>query len=1063
MRPFWETGLAPILAALRPRRVVEIGSLAGETTGRVLAALPPEAEFHVIDPAPEAGLLELSHEHSDRLVLHRDLSLNVLPELEPADLVLIDGDHNWYTVYNELRALRETSRRAGVPMPVCILHDVGWPYGRRDMYYNPETVPAEFRQEYSRDGIVLGRGALDPRGMNAGFANAVREGGPRNGVLTALEDFVAEHDETNRTILVPLQFGFGIFVEAGRLAAAPRLAPVLDELEGGGLREQMLAVARDLYLALLTDHFRALSGPSDLHVSQYLDLLGASLRGELSVEADLRLLHLVRRHWTGGAPDERILADPLPEFREGSLKRAQRFLAGESRSPLLVPSRLTRLDADGLASLTRELDALREGGIPGDFVDCGAGEGGTAIFLRGYANAWGPADRTVWIADQFARPTIDVIGERFARYGLLDSRVRYLQGGTAALADPELKRVALIHFGDTASVPVAEALERLYGRLSPGGIVYVEDARGSREAVEAARARLGISEPLEPAGAAALLWRKSTDWTAPGPAPVQARPPVPVAPRAAAGTRDLSIVVVLYNMRREAARSLHSLSRRYQRGVEELDYEVIVVENGSDPEERVDEEFVRSFGPEFVYVDIGPDASPSPASAVNRGIAESTGSVVAVMLDGAHVATPGLLDHALRALSAYGPAVVCTQYWYVGPGAQERAVAGGYSAEAEDELFRRIDWPTDGYELFDIGHPLLDDWFDPPFESGCLFVPRALLERVGGMHEGFERPGGGFVNLEFFDRLASDPAVTVVCLLGEASFHQFHGDSATNSLSELEVAQVVLAWSTEQVELTGRTLAPRGGRRPFRYVGHLPPAALRTKARRRISPHFRSQVAGPGEVSTGSTLIPEELSLAYLEAYWESGGAQETRWLGRPVRRTAADLVAYQELLARIRPEHVVVVHRGEAELALYLATICELLGHGSVVAVGPPIDAAPEHARLRYVDGESLEPETAARVKEIVGDGGPVVLFLAARASAAVTGAQFRLYSPLVPIDSYAVVEDTIVNGRPVWPEFGPGPGDVPLRFSGIFTVDRSFERFGPSFNRDGYVRRIAPDPAQE
>ena len=80
----------------------------------------------------------------------------------------------------------------------------------------------------------------------------------------------------------------------------------------------------------------------------------------------------------------------------------------------------------------------------------------------------------------------------------------------------------------------------------------------------------------------------------------------------AAGARadaiDLSVVVVFYNMRREAARTLHSLSRAYQQGIDDLDYEVIVVENGSVADQRLGEEFVESFGPEFRYLDLGDEA-----------------------------------------------------------------------------------------------------------------------------------------------------------------------------------------------------------------------------------------------------------------------------------------------------------------------------------------------------------------------------------------------------------------------------------------------------------------------
>ena len=65
-------------------------------------------------------------------------------------------------------------------------------------------------------------------------------------------------------------------------------------------------------------------------------------------------------------------------------------------------------------------------------------------------------------------------------------------------------------------------------------------------------------------------------------------------------------------MKREAARTLHSLSRAYQQGIDDLDYEVIVVENGSAPDQKLGEEFVRSFGPEFRYLDLGADGDADP-------------------------------------------------------------------------------------------------------------------------------------------------------------------------------------------------------------------------------------------------------------------------------------------------------------------------------------------------------------------------------------------------------------------------------------------------------------------
>jgi cellulose synthase/poly-beta-1,6-N-acetylglucosamine synthase-like glycosyltransferase len=79
----------------------------------------------------------------------------------------------------------------------------------------------------------------------------------------------------------------------------------------------------------------------------------------------------------------------------------------------------------------------------------------------------------------------------------------------------------------------------------------------------------------------------------------------------------LSVVVVVYNIPREAPRTLHSLSASYQRHIDPSDYEVIVVDNGSNP--ALDPQSVTSFGSNFRLIRVDP-ASPSPAHAINRDL-----------------------------------------------------------------------------------------------------------------------------------------------------------------------------------------------------------------------------------------------------------------------------------------------------------------------------------------------------------------------------------------------------------------------------------------------------------
>src|SRR4051794_8773751 len=164
MFPFWEVAIAPVLEAAGARRIVEIGAFRGENTEQLLARLGPQTVLHVIDPVPDFDPAEHEARFAGQYVFHQDLSVNVLPGLEPMDAALIDGDHNWYTVYHELSMLRDVARQADAPLPIMFLHDVLWPYGRRDLYYDPSNVPAEFRQPYRTAGMRMDRKKLVPKG-----------------------------------------------------------------------------------------------------------------------------------------------------------------------------------------------------------------------------------------------------------------------------------------------------------------------------------------------------------------------------------------------------------------------------------------------------------------------------------------------------------------------------------------------------------------------------------------------------------------------------------------------------------------------------------------------------------------------------------------------------------------------------------------------------------------------------------------------------------------------------------------------------------------------------------
>jgi Methyltransferase domain len=226
MYRFWTRFVKPVIETAAPKRVIEIGAGTGANTERLLThfqAAP--GHLDIVDPAPHPSLAIVLARFGADANLHRQKSLEALQLLAPADLILVDGDHNWFTVHSELDAIFRRAAETGSQPPILLFHDVAWPYGRRDMYYEPEAIPAEHRHPYAYRAILPGRNELGEDGVNGGLANALNEGGPRNGVLTAIEDFLAETRIAADFRILPFYHGLGILVPAPR--ATPALAALI--------------------------------------------------------------------------------------------------------------------------------------------------------------------------------------------------------------------------------------------------------------------------------------------------------------------------------------------------------------------------------------------------------------------------------------------------------------------------------------------------------------------------------------------------------------------------------------------------------------------------------------------------------------------------------------------------------------------------------------------------------------------------------------------------------------------------------------------------------------------
>jgi hypothetical protein len=248
---------------------------------------------------------------------------------------------------------------------------------------------------------------------------------------------------------------------------------------------------------------------------------------------------------------------------------------------------------------------------------------------------------------------------------------------------------------------------------------------------------------------------------------------------------SLSVIICIFNMSREGRRTILSALPPYQKNVDDLAYEVIIVDNWSDM--PVENAFIDSLGSNIKYC-VPPMVSSSPVFALNWAAREvATGRYLMFCIDGARLFSDRLVRTTFEAfeVSLHKNAFVYTLAWHLGSKKHSLSRLDGYNQLVEDELLESIDWYNRPDRLFEISvfaGSSERGFFSNIQESNAFAVSRSLYEMVGGFDERFSSPGGGIANLEIFCRYVTNSTVTPICLLSEGTFHQYHGGVATGGL-----------------------------------------------------------------------------------------------------------------------------------------------------------------------------------------------------------------------------------------------------------------------------------------
>ena len=204
----------------------------------------------------------------------------------------------------------------------------------------------------------------------------------------------------------------------------------------------------------------------------------------------------------------------------------------------------------------------------------------------------------------------------------------------------------------------------------------------------------------------------------------------------------------------------------------------------------------------------------------------------------------------------------------------------------------------------------------------------------------------------------------------------------------------------------------------------------------------------------------DEITWAFYVRYSETRVWYErTHWLGTSVRKCPLDLWIYQEILFRTQPDVIVETGTLYGGSALFLASMCDLLGNGRVISIDIKDDEdRPAHPRIVYLAGSSVAPEVVDRVRGEITDTDRVMVILDSDHHNDHVLAELRAYGPLVTEDCYLIVEDTMAGFSPE--RWGTGPSAAIQDFmtsNQSFVIDPSCEKFLMTFNPGGYLKRVA------
>jgi cephalosporin hydroxylase len=190
----------------------------------------------------------------------------------------------------------------------------------------------------------------------------------------------------------------------------------------------------------------------------------------------------------------------------------------------------------------------------------------------------------------------------------------------------------------------------------------------------------------------------------------------------------------------------------------------------------------------------------------------------------------------------------------------------------------------------------------------------------------------------------------------------------------------------------------------------------------------------------------------------------DNQWLGVTLQQYPSDLMVYQNLVHKLKPDLIIETGTHHGGSALYLSTLLNVVNpQGRIVSVDidathwkrtlETLNVAGQDEllkRITFLEGSSTAPEIIEQIAAVVPADGTVLVILDSDHSRGHVLRELELYSKFVNVGSYLIVNDT-QWGAPL-----EAVEDY-LATVDTFQVDTELKKFLVSCAHGGILKRVA------